>query len=456
MLADLFEEEAVADRLIEGGLSSPAARRLKLRFVRAARTLYEAGVAPDESAHAFFVPGRIEVLGKHTDYAGGSSLTCAVERGFCLVAAPGADRSLRIRHAATGEEVVAEVAPDVQPPADHWTNYPLTVARRVARDFGGTLRGGHIAFTSNLPRAAGMSSSSAMVVAFFLALSALNDLPERPAYQKHLSRPGALAQYLGAVESGKAFGPFAGDAGVGTFGGSEDHTAILCSAPGELRWFRYGPTRFEEAVPLPEEHVFVIGASGVVAEKTGAARAAYNQAAQLAAHAAQAWRAATGRDDPHLGAAVNADGFAPEQMCGALQNAGSYFDAEALVRRFEHFYRENNEILPAAVRALQAGDLDAFGTWVDRSQRAAETLLDNQVPETTFLARAARQCGAVAASAFGAGFGGSVWALVPEEEVSRFRADWASAYAEQFPDPARHAAFFVERPGPAAFALYDG
>jgi galactokinase len=90
---------------------------------------------------------------------------------------------------------------------------------------------------------------------------------------------------------------------------------------------------------------------------------------------------------------------------------------------------------------------------VARSQRAAEELLDNQVPETMFLARAARQQGAVAASSFGAGFGGAVWALIPVDEVNGFRAAWADAYAAEFPERANAARFFTERPGPAAFEL---
>ena len=54
----------------------------------------------------------------------------------------------------------------------------------------------------------------------------------------------------------------------------------------------------------------------------------------------------------------------------------------------------------------------------------AERLLGNQVPETISLASTARALGAAAASAFGAGFGGSVWALVPEADAHAFASDW--------------------------------
>ncbi len=449
MATDLSDTTATADRLLAAGHTEAAVQPLAHHFARAQAALGDNG--EDASPIAFFVPGRIEVLGKHTDYAGGSSLTCATERGFCVVAVPRASRALQIIRVATGETVEAVVGPDVEPPAGHWANYPLTVVRRVARNFEEELCGGSIAFSSTLPPAAGMSSSSAMVVAFFLVLRALNDLADHPLHRAHLPTPEAVAQYLGAVESGQPFGPLAAQDGVGTFGGSEDHTAILCSAPGELRRFRYCPVQFEEAVSLPSAFRFVVGVSGVTAEKTGAARERYNRASRRARSAIEAWRKATGRDDPHLGAAMAAPNFSFEKMRAALRDSAA--DPKPTIQRAKHFYVENQEVIPAAVDALRAEDWVAFGSQVDRSQRAAEDLLDNQVPETQFLARAARRHGAMAASSFGAGFGGAVWALVDRDDADAFREQWAAAYADAFPARTDVARFFVERPGPAAFAL---
>ncbi|MGI9174434.1 MAG: galactokinase family protein, partial [Rhodothermales bacterium] len=85
----------------------------------------------------------------------------------------------------------------------------------------------------------------------------------------------------------------------------------------------------------------------------------------------------------------------------------------------------------------------------------AEWLLGNQVEETVFLAQQARRLGAIAASAFGAGFGGSVWALITAGEAEAFAAAWAERYAAAFPEAAQRADFFTERPGPGAFRL-DG
>src|SRR6185437_4029096 len=111
------------------------------------------------------------------------------------------------------------------------------------------------------------------------------------------------------------------------------------------------------------------------------------------------------------------------------------------------------EIIPAVGDALVRGDLGMAGKLIDRSQRNVEEWLGNQIPETIMLARHARELGAVAASAFGAGFGGSVYAVVPEGDAERFRSEWSRAYAAAFPRRAQAARFFVTRAGPPAVAL---
>lgn len=449
-LRDLSDRPRLAARLAAGGLSTGAVVRQTALFGRVAAHLRAAGHPPDAPAQAFFVPGRIEVLGKHTDYAGGRSLTGAVERGFAIAAVPGTERAVRLDALDAGAAVF-ELDPDLPPRPGHWSNYGRTVAQRVAMNFPGALRGGHLAFAGDLPAAAGLSSSSALVVGVFLALAAVNDLESTALFQAHLAPYLARAHYLGCVENGQPFGPLAGSRGVGTFGGSEDHTAILCSTAGALRCYRYAPTRLEHTVPVPPGYVFAVGASGVTARKAGAARVRYNQAAHRAAKAAEVWRAATGRVDPHLAAAVASPGFTPEAMHRAL---AADAEADVLRARFDAFYAEHAEIVPAAVRALADGDLAAFGALAARSQEAvAERGLGNQVEETSLLVRAARGAGAVAASAFGAGFGGSVWALVEAPAAPDFLHAWEEHYAAAYPH--HPSAFFTTPAGPPAFSLGD-
>jgi galactokinase len=90
---------------------------------------------------------------------------------------------------------------------------------------------------------------------------------------------------------------------------------------------------------------------------------------------------------------------------------------------------------------------------VDRSQELAERCLGNQIPETVALQRSARSLGAAASSAFGGGFGGSVWAIARSEEADAFRKRWGESYAEAFPNPTGRSRFFATKPGPAVLRL---
>jgi galactokinase len=406
-----------------------------------------------EVHHRIHVPGRIEVLGKHTDYAGGRSLLAAIERGFCVAVAPRADSDVRLIDAGRVDEVVLsfENAPAAGTP--HWAIYPAAVVRRLARDFGLPLRGADISFISDLPPSSGLSSSSALLIATFEALRLVNRLDDRDDFRRAL--PGVLdvAAYLGSVESGRPFRAFGGEAGVGTSGGSQDHTAILASEALRLSQFGFAPVRAEGSVAIDPDLTFVVGVSGVVAQKTAGAREAYNRAAALSACLLDVWRAHTGRADTTLFEAISSSDGATEDLRRALQLRPGPFPESDLHARLDQFVDETLVLIPAAVEAMRSRDLRGFGAAVLRSQQGAERGLGNQVPETIELARLAVSIGAHAASAFGAGFGGSVWALVSRVDADRFLGEWAREYAGRFHLPA--STFFRTNAGPPLLRLAD-
>jgi len=445
----------VVAALKSGGMGEEAAVTKGPLFARAATALRDAGLASGGRARAFFVPGRIEVLGKHTDYGGGSSIVTAVEQGFCLVAAPRQDATARVHALDLQDEVSFRLEPELSVPHGHWSNYAMTAARRLARNFPECQRGMDLAFASDLPPAAGMSSSSALIVASFLVIAAVNELAATPRYRAQIDDALALASYLGCVENGQSFGELAGDRGVGTFGGSEDHTAILCSEPRALGQFAYCPTRFERRIPVPPNTALAVGVSGAVAEKTGAAQELYNLASRRASTLVSVWQQQTGGDQQHLAPILQSAPDAGQRLRQLVaESPGDEFTGAELTIRLDHFVGES-ELIPLAGEALIAADLSRFGQLVDRSQQLTETLLQNQIPETVSLARAARSCGACAASAFGAGFGGSVWALVGVDECQAFLEAWESMYKAEHPERAEAASFFRTQAGPAAFELVD-
>lgn len=437
-------------QLRASGMSPAESEAKAALFARLDRELRHLNEGTDHPQSAFFVPGRLEFLGKHTDYAGGRSLTCAVERGICLIAAPRADVEIRILDAGRASSVNFTLSAGIEPSAGHWSNFPMTVAGRIGHDFPEARTGADIVFASDLPRASGMSSSSALIVAIFFALAQVNSLSQTEAYRQAFPTREALAGYIAAIESGASFASFSGARGVGTQGGSEDHVAILCSRAGFLRQYSFCPIHFEKEIRLPEDHALVIAVSGVKADKTGDAREAYNRASGAMGRILELWRNATGRDDSSLAPALTAQPGAVDRLSQVLRDStNADYPARVLLNRLQQFYEESNEIVPTAGDALARGDFARLGALADRSQTLAEMHLANQVPETVALARSARQLGARAASAFGAGFGGSVWALIEASRAEEFRREWAAQYHERFPMRAEASLFFVGCPGPA-------
>lgn len=437
-------------KLIELGLSEPEASAKAALYDAADRALGAMGA--DGQRWSLWVPGRIEVLGKHTDYAGGRSMVCALERGFCVRVAPRRDALVRCFPVDNAELYETSLTNPLAPVRGAWSNYVATVVNRLSRNFDRVLRGADIAFASDLPPDAGMSSSSALVVATFIALSKANDLRSNTAFRGMISSGEELAAYLGAVENGRPFRDLDGDVGAGIFGGNQDQTAILCSEPGQLARYGWDPVRREALLPLPSGFVFALGSSGVHAPKSGAARAKYNRVSLAARRLVELWNKDTGRSDSMLGSVVlNEHGAADRIRKLATKARGGSFTAAYLTGRFEQFVAETVEIIPAASDALERGSLTEFGVAVDHSMRLAESNLGNQVPETVTLQRSARELGAAAASAFGAGFGGAVWALVAEDGADAFLTQWSERYAKKHRRASREAVFFLSRAGPHAY-----
>lgn len=396
----------------------------------------------------WFVPGRLEVFGKHTDYAGGNSLLAAVDRGITVELSDAASGITATTSASPDEELRLTPGQPNDLPAGHWGGYLQAVLDRLLLNFG-ELKPARLVFDSTLPLASGMSSSSALVVATALALIDHNGFRDRDEWRANIHDQVDLAGYMACFENGMSFGTLAGERGVGTFGGSEDHTAMLCCRADALTQFRFCPIREGESVAFPADWTFVVGVSGVLAEKTGAALESYNRASLLTREIVEAWSDATGSEDGTIGDILASDEDAWEGLTAVVAHD------DELSARLKAFITESEELIPAATAALHDGDLDRFGELAERSQRNAETNLGNQVPETVRMQRLARELGAKAAASFGAGFGGSVWALVPVSEADAFAPAWLERYVAEFPEVKDRASTLVTRPGGPARRLSD-
>jgi galactokinase len=295
-----------------------------------------------------------------------------------------------------------------------------------------------------------MSSSSALVVGVASALARLWHLEDRPEWRCNIPDVAALATYFACLENGSAFGDFDGDAGVGTHGGSEDHAAMVFGTPGVVTAFSFVPMRRLDDARVPDDWRFVVAPSGVTAEKTGTAREAYNRLSEGADVLLRLWNA---RHEParSLAAALGAQPGALDELRQSIRASHvEGWGRDELERRLEHFRREDARV-PDALRAFQRSEAAWLGELSEASQQEAGELLGNQIPETRALAEKARALGAFAACSFGAGFGGSVWALVERERAVELCDRWGAPGDRSIvPRP------FVLRPGPPIVELIGG
>jgi galactokinase len=393
-----------------------------------------------------WVPGRLEVFGTHTDYAGGRTLVAALPRGFVLVLGRREDAILLVMDAADGESVTLDTK-KLKGNIPGWRHYVEVVVERLTRNFPGAQLGANIVFGSDLPRAAGMSSSSALIVGIASTLVRLSGITDRDEWRRHVRDRLDEAGYYACIENGRSFGTLEGHQGVGTHGGSEDHAAMLCGTAACVTGFAFVPMRKLDTLRVPDGWQFVIASSGIAAEKTGAALTSYNRLAHGAGILLDLWNT---HEAPaaSLASAMASSPYAARQLRTCIERSqADGWPRDALAARLEHFLREDARVADAC---SAFGDMNAnlIAQLAASSQSDSEQLLANQVPETAGLVQLALEKGALAARSFGAGFGGSVWALVTRERASAFCDEWLLRYRQEFPSPQRPVVF-LGSPGPA-------
>lgn len=440
---------AVLDTLRARGLPDAAATRYEALLQAAHEALTARGVAADAPRTELVVPGRVELVGKHVDYAGGRSLVCPIDRGIAAVAAPHPEPALVVVDVGRGETVTVPLAHlrlARALPRPGWRIYADAAVQRLAMNFGPLPQGVVVALHSTLPPAAGLSSSTAFTVTLALAVAEHNALTRDPRWAALAADPLRLAGYCSAIESGFDYGDLPGGHGVGTLSGTQDQCAILAGDAGMVHQFAYRPERHEGSVAWPADWALLVATSGVVAAKGGEAKDRYNRAARMTGHLVTQWNArgqqaatlrdviATGVDFELLAAAADSDEF-----------------AEPVLRaRLAQFDQECRLVVPTVARGIATADVAMVARGVAHSVAGAVWALENQLPETIALTQLAVSAGAWCASPFGAGFGGSVWALAPRAEASAIAEQWRAAYRNTGLTAAAQAEVFVTQPSPPA------
>src|SRR5213595_3429187 len=387
--------------------------------------------APPSSAgpvHVVRAPGRVNLIGEHIDYCGLPVFPMALRQSVRIAFQPRSERETRLVNRdsrfAPSAFVMSESIPPA--PAGDWGNYARAAARALAERFP-DLRGVDALVDSDLPIAAGLSSSSALVVAMALALMHANGVTV-PSLE--------LMELLGK-----------GERYVGTAGGGMDQAIILGARSGYASRIDFHPLRLTPTA-VPADWHFIVSWSLVQAEKSGAARQAYNERTQQCDEARRLVAARLGQP---------ADITYPALLAAApveelLQGAGATLSG-LLARRFRHVVTEGTRG-PQAEAAMAARDLAAFGRLLDASHQSLRADYEVSHPELDRLVELAREAGAVGARLTGAGFGGSIVALCRVERAP----DVVAALRERYyaprgaaSDVARH--MFTAEPSAGAEVL---
>jgi galactokinase len=322
------------------------------------------------SSHATaFAPGRVNLIGEHTDYNQGLALAFAIGEGVTVRARRGdagrVDAVARDLNASDSFEL------ERPPRASGWRAFVRGAVAELQRA-GVPLPGAQLQITGNVPRGAGLSSSAALEIALTLALIALSDAPEPDRIE--------LAKICSKVENDW----------VGAQTGLLDQIASLFGEQDRALQIDF---RSLEVRPVALE----LGGFKLVTldsgERHANAASGYNER-----------RAECKRACEELGVASLRD--ATLEMIDPL--------TPPLAQRARHVITENARV-EATVAALQRGDLAEVGRLLDASHASLRDCYEISTPAVEAAVQRLKRAGAVGARIIGGGFGGNVLGLLPPD-----------------------------------------
>ncbi len=350
----------------------------------------------ENEIHLFFSPGRVNLIGEHTDYNGGYVFPCALSFGTYLVVRKNNKRL--VRFATTNFDHRGEVKLDepFEKVGKSWINYPVGVLnefRKTAKEIEGV----DLLYSGDIPNGAGLSSSASieMVTAF-----AMNKIFGFGFDRMELVKMSQKAENNFVGVNCGIMDQFASGMGAA------DHALFLnCD------------TLDYERVPLKLEGMKIVIAN--TNKRRGLADSKYNERRSQCESAVEAIR--TEKKINHL-SDLNLDEF----------NALSHLiPNETEKRRARHVITENNRTL-GAIEALNQGDVELFGQLMNQSHDSLRDDYEVTGKELDTLVEEARKVeGTIGSRMTGAGFGGCTVSIVKEENVESFIREVGKGYSER-------------------------
>jgi len=361
------------------------------------------------ATHLARAPGRVNLVGEHTDYNDLPVLPIAMQREARLAFRPRSD-GMVVVHDVEDEfgPLEFELRPGLPPePGGHWGNYVKGPANELARRCA-IWRGFDGVLDSDVPVAAGLSSSSAIVIAVGLALAHINEV---------------------AVEE-RAFVELMADAEryTGTRGGAMDHSISMGGRAGFAAKITFGPLRVRH-VPIPADWSFVVADTGVRAEKSGPAQHTYNLRRTECEEAFSLIVQEIVRSDRTPTVPGNYPALLRAMAVDDVLALADDILSGNLLRRFRHVVTEAARV-EEAVDRLRSADLSGFGSLMDASHGSLRTDFLVSTGELDELAAIAREGGAAGARLTGAGLGGCIVALADRTTVGSVLETLVAEYYE--------------------------
>lgn len=350
----------------------------------------------DDQPLVFFSPGRVNLIGEHTDYNGGYVFPCALSFGTYLVLR--INKSRLVRLATTNFDHRGEINLDepFQREGKSWINYPLGVLNEF-RKKALEIEGVDLLFSGDIPHGAGLSSSASieMVTAF-----AMNQVFGFGLERMDLVKLSQMAENLFVGVNCGIMDQFASGMGAA------DHALFLnCD------------TLDYQRVPLKLEEMKIIIAN--TNKRRGLADSKYNERRAQCEAAVEAIRKE--KKIRHLS----------DLTLEEFKDLSHLIQDEAQKKRARHVISENNRTL-SAIQALQDGNIAFFGKLMNQSHDSLRDDYEVTGRELDTLVDEARKIdGTIGSRMTGAGFGGCTVSIVKENAVESFIREVGKGYSRQ-------------------------
>lgn len=347
---------------------------------------------------SYFSPGRVNLIGEHTDYNGGNVFPCALTIGTYGVASLRKDNTIRMYSENFQDQGVVEFSLDdlTYSKAHDWANYPKGVIAFLRKEGHHIEQGMDIYFNGNIPNGAGLSSSASIEV---LTAYMMKDL-----FQLEISMIN-LVKLCQKVEN-----EF-----MGVNSGIMDQFAVAMGKKGQAILLDTNTLEYRYSPVLLENASLVVSNTN---KKRGLADSKYNERRAECEEALKRLQTVL---------PISSLGEIDSETFGKYQHV---IEDDVLIKRAKHAVTENERTL-LAVKALESNEIEEFGKLMNASHESLKEDYEVTGTELDTLVELARKVsGTIGSRMTGAGFGGCTVSIVQNDAIERFIQEVGTSYEE--------------------------